>query len=334
MKSHKAPTQVTIAGTREETLVSRVVSDYWRPAAILGGGVALAILLVQILTQRAEAKADASWERLRKDVGFGLRLQTPGAAVLGGLAEELASTPSGPWAKALQVGEFVQKGEYDASCRAAEELAAKWADHPVAKDPLYEGKGVPQTLVQRLQSRKSALEAWEGERPYLLANPSLPEGSPRVRVETSRGAFVLGLYEGDAPRHVENFLKLCGEGFYNGTKVHKVIPRLLVQGGDPNSREGAPETWGSGGPGYDLEPEAGKLSHFKLVIASIQEEDKTASNGSQFMITVADAHAFDGKSTVFGVVLEGAEVLEQIASAELAEDRPLEPVVVESTTIL
>ncbi len=334
MKDHKAPTQVTIASSREETLVSKAVHAYWKPAAILGAGIAVTILLVQILGKRAEGQADASWERLRRDVSFGFGVQTPGAAVLGGLAEELASTPSGPWAKALQVGEFVQKGEYDASCRAAEELVAKWGDHPVARDALFEGKGAQQTLVQRLKSRKSALESWEAERAYLFANPSLPDGSPRVQIVTSRGAIVLGLYQELAPRHVENFLKLCGEGFYNGTKLHKVIPSLLAQGGDPNSREGAPETWGSGGPGYDLEPEPNKLSHFRLALASTQEEGKAVSNGSQFMITVADAFAFDGKSTVFGAVLEGADVLEQIASAELEGDRPLEPVVVESTTIL
>src|SRR6185436_15276319 len=92
----------------------------------------------------------------------------------------------------------------------------------------------------------------------------LPPDAPRVRLNTSKGPIVVGLYVDRAPKHAENFLKLCREGAYNGTKFHRVVRGSLVQGGDPNSVSGEPDSWGSGGPARAIVPEnAPRLRHSK-----------------------------------------------------------------------
>jgi peptidyl-prolyl cis-trans isomerase B (cyclophilin B) len=174
----------------------------------------------------------------------------------------------------------------------------------------------------------------------LFSNPPLPPDAPRVRVSTSKGALVVGLYVDRAPRHAENFLRLCREGYYNRTKFHRVVRGSLIHGGDPNSIEGAPETWGSGGPETTLEPEVDpKLRHFKGALVAWKAPGETRSHGSQFFITTADQSPMDedqkgGRTVVFGLVLEGHETLEAIESSAVVEDRPQDPAVIEATEIL
>lgn len=336
MTKHKAPTQVTLAPTHEETELHRFVQRYWKLGVSAAVGVAVVIVGVQMMREQGSKAEVESWRRLGQEVGFGsANLRTPSAAVLGDLADELQDQVAGPWAKAIQVGESLRKEDYEGARKELEELEARWPHHPLVTTPLYpEDDGTRRTLRQHVEARIPALKAWEAGLPGLFANPPLPEGSPRVRLNTSQGAIVVGLYAERAPEHVENFLKLCREGFYDGTKFHRVVRGQLIQGGDPNTREGDPSTWGQGGPGYKIPAEASGLWHFPDVLAAAKQQDDTESSGSQFYITTSDVHSLDGAYTVFGVVVEGKDVVEAIGAAPVDGEKPLEPVVIESTEVL
>jgi len=140
-------------------------------------------------------------------------------------------------------------------------------------------------------------------------------------LQTSHGTIELELFDGDAPKTVENFRKLAADGFYDGVIFHRVIPDFMIQGGDPT---------GTGGPGYTFEDEinAHKLVRGALAMANAGPN----TNGSQFFLVTAQACPWlDGKHTVFGGVSEGMEVLERLESVETdGSDRPREPVGIES----
>jgi cyclophilin family peptidyl-prolyl cis-trans isomerase len=144
------------------------------------------------------------------------------------------------------------------------------------------------------------------------------------------------LYAELAPKHVENFVKLCREGFYNGTKFHRVMRGFMIQGGDPNSREGAPETWGAGGPDYKVAHEESGLAHFAGYLSAAKKTGEKESSGSQFFITTGDAHHLDGQHVVFGKVLDGLDVVGTIESSAVVEgtDRPVNPVSIQTVEIL
>ena len=129
-------------------------------------------------------------------------------------------------------------------------------------------------------------------------------------------------YPDDAPKTVENFRTLSGQGFYDGIIFHRVIPDFMIQGGDPTGT-------GSGGPGYQFEDEFNdrKVDRGALAMANAGPD----TNGSQFFIVTADACPWlDGKHTVFGRVVEGMDVVDAISNVPRdARDKPREPVAIE-----
>jgi peptidyl-prolyl cis-trans isomerase B (cyclophilin B) len=141
-------------------------------------------------------------------------------------------------------------------------------------------------------------------------------------LHTNHGPVQLELYDEDAPKTVENFRKLAGEGFYNGVIFHRVIPDFMIQGGDPTGT-------GSGGPGYSFEDEFNDHAVDRGALAMANAGPNT--NGSQFFIVTADACPWlDGKHTVFGRVTDGMDVVDAISQVETgAADRPLEDIVIE-----
>ena len=143
---------------------------------------------------------------------------------------------------------------------------------------------------------------------------------------TSEGTIELDLFDDDAPKTVENFTKLAGEGFYDGLIFHRVIPDFMIQGGCPRGD-------GTGGPGYSFEDEFNDHPVARGYLAMANAGPNT--NGSQFFIVTTEAAAWlDGKHTVFGRVASGQDVADKISTVERdGRDRPLEPVVIESLTI-
>jgi cyclophilin family peptidyl-prolyl cis-trans isomerase len=137
---------------------------------------------------------------------------------------------------------------------------------------------------------------------------------------TNHGAIRLELFPDDAPVTVDNFVKLAGEGFYDGVVFHRVIPDFMIQGGDPTGT-------GSGGPGYTFEDEINdhKVERGALAMANAGPN----TNGSQFFVVTADSCPWlDGKHTVFGRVVEGMDVVDAISELPTENDRPREPAVI------
>jgi cyclophilin family peptidyl-prolyl cis-trans isomerase len=145
-------------------------------------------------------------------------------------------------------------------------------------------------------------------------------------IETNRGAIDVELHDGDAPKTVENFLKLARDGFYDGVIFHRVIPDFMIQGGDPTGT-------GMGGPGYQFEDEINQHRIVRGALAMANSGPNT--NGSQFFIVTADECPWlDGAHTVFGRVTGGMEVVETIGSAVTdAQDRPLDEVRIEAVRV-
>jgi len=140
----------------------------------------------------------------------------------------------------------------------------------------------------------------------------------KATLQTSAGPIVVELHDGDAPKTVENFRKLAGDGFYDGLVFHRVIPDFMIQGG-------CPEGTGRGGPGYTFEDEINdhKIVRGALAMANAGPD----TNGSQFFIVTAEAASWlDGKHTVFGRVVDGMDAVDAIESTPSdASDRPTEP---------
>jgi peptidyl-prolyl cis-trans isomerase B (cyclophilin B) len=147
-----------------------------------------------------------------------------------------------------------------------------------------------------------------------------------VTLHTNHGAIAVELFDDDAPKTVENFLKLARDGFYNGVIFHRVIPDFMIQGGDPTGT-------GSGGPGYQFEDEFNDNKVVRGALAMANAGPNT--NGSQFFIVTTEAASWlDGKHTVFGRVTDGMDVIDAISALETdARDRPREDVVIDRVDV-
>jgi peptidyl-prolyl cis-trans isomerase B (cyclophilin B) len=141
-------------------------------------------------------------------------------------------------------------------------------------------------------------------------------------MHTNHGPIELELFDGDAPKTVENFRKLSSEGFYDGLVFHRVIKDFMIQGG-------CPQGTGTGGPGYTFEDEFNDNKVVRGALAMANAGPNT--NGSQFFIVTTDAAPWlDGKHTVFGRVTSGMDAVDAIeAQPTGARDRPVEDAVIE-----
>jgi peptidyl-prolyl cis-trans isomerase B (cyclophilin B) len=141
-------------------------------------------------------------------------------------------------------------------------------------------------------------------------------------LHTNKGSIAFELFDGDAPKTVENFLKLARDGFYDGVIFHRVIPDFMIQGGDPTGT-------GRGGPGYTFEDEINehKIERGALAMANAGPD----TNGSQFFIVTTDSAPWlDGKHTVFGRVTEGMDVVDTISEVERdMNDKPRDDIAIE-----
>jgi peptidyl-prolyl cis-trans isomerase B (cyclophilin B) len=132
-------------------------------------------------------------------------------------------------------------------------------------------------------------------------------------IHTKLGDITLKFFPDVAPNHVNNFIELAKKGFFNGTIFHRVVPKFVIQGGDPNSKTPDRSKHGMGGPGYSVKAEFSNTPH-KRGTLSMARSAHPDSAGSQFFICVADASFLDGKYTVFGEVAKGMEVVDKIVS--------------------
>lgn len=152
-------------------------------------------------------------------------------------------------------------------------------------------------------------------------------------LHTNKGNITIE-FNTSTPKTVENFKKLAKEGFYDGTKFHRVIKGFMSQGGDPFSKDDSKSAmWGTGGPGYKFEDEiTTNNKNDKYTISMANAGPNT--NGSQFFINAANNNFLDAKHTVFGKVVAGADVADAINNVATGPgDRPLEPVVITNITL-
>ena len=148
-------------------------------------------------------------------------------------------------------------------------------------------------------------------------------------LKTNFGNIEIEFMQDDAPITVNNFIKLAEEGFYNGTRFHRVIDGFMIQGGDPLSKDlDMRERWGTGGPGYTFEDEIHENNKNDIgTIAMANAGPDT--NGSQFFINTNNNNFLDTKHTVFGKVVSGMDVVRKISGVEVGtNDQPVDDVLV------
>jgi len=154
----------------------------------------------------------------------------------------------------------------------------------------------------------------------------------QVLLNTSIGDIDIELWSKEAPKACRNFVQLCMEGYYNGTIFHRVIPGFVIQGGDPNTKGDDKSKYGMGGYAgkyfdvgvendmttWNIPAEFNDIKH-RHGILSMARSASPNSGGSQFFICAGDVPNLDGKYTVFGQVIEGQEIIDQIVN--LPRDR-------------
>jgi peptidyl-prolyl cis-trans isomerase B (cyclophilin B) len=132
-------------------------------------------------------------------------------------------------------------------------------------------------------------------------------------ISTDHGDLKVAFWPDVAPKTVENFKKLARDGFYDGTAFHRVIKGFMIQGGCPNTKEGAKGLPGTGDPGYKVKAEFNSKPHVRGVL-SMARSSHPDSAGCQFFIVHGDARFLDRQYTAFGQLVGGDEVLEKIAN--------------------
>ena len=341
MAKHRSATDVTVAPLAERSVLETWIDQYWKVALAIFAVIAGGILFRQWKAESAQQVQDQGWASLNGlidvvETQFGAPQVTIGdPAALESFATENASIGAGAWAQLMAVPGHAEQNEFDAALAALDTFSSSHPEHPFSTQT-FDFEGTQKTIAAELRERLESMSALHAELPGLQGNPEPPAGSPRARINTSEGEIEITLYEGRAPQHVANFLKLAGDGTYAGTNFHRTMPGFMIQGGDQNSIAGAPETWGSGDAGYTIPQEPSDLQHFPGVLAMAKRGDQVESSGHQFYITVGSPMHLDGVHTVFGTVTSGMEVVRRIVARPTVEGGtlPVEPVTIHSVDVL
>jgi len=138
----------------------------------------------------------------------------------------------------------------------------------------------------------------------------------QATLHTNHGPIVVELFEGEAPKTVDNFLKLSNDGYYDGLTFHRIIPDFMIQGG-------CPQGTGTGGPGYEFEDEFNEHKVERGALAMANRGPNT--NGSQFFICNADCHSKLAPSyNLFGYVVDGLDVVKQLRQGDTMDKLTVE----------
>jgi peptidyl-prolyl cis-trans isomerase B (cyclophilin B) len=159
-------------------------------------------------------------------------------------------------------------------------------------------------------------------------------------IKTSDGEMVVQFWTDAAPNTIDNFKKLARQDFYKGTIFHRIIKGFMIQGGDPNSKDPSKEnSYGEGGPGYQIKAEFNDHSHERGVLSMARASDPDSA-GSQFFICLAPIHRLDHQYTTFGKLIKGDDVLDKIGNTPVERNaqgetsKPTKRVVIESVKIV
>jgi peptidyl-prolyl cis-trans isomerase B (cyclophilin B) len=202
------------------------------------------------------------------------------------------SAEEAPQIKAMLAQQYFWTEEFDKALAVYEELSkvGSWAS----------------LIAQPKQNAMEAKALYDQEMEYRKSD----KDHPRAEIITGKGRILVELFEDDAPNAVANFISLAEAKFYDGQKFHRVIPKFMAQGGDPNSKDEDPSNDGSGGPGYTIKTEISKRNHMRGSLSYANAGINT--DGSQFFVTVVPTFWLNGKHAVFGRVLEGMPVVDSL----------------------
>lgn len=331
MAKHKAATEITIAQEERSAFAAFTDRYKWHGLAVLAA-IGMGILWQQRASNEAVESNRSDWARL-----YAAQLSDDVVTSLASAVRDIERSDVTVWAQIGQTLALVDDRAYPDAVQVLSQAIPNSPDlltrvtFPVGPD------GAEQTLMEHLTASLEAERQWAEDNPNIFENPAPPEGSPEVELETDRGIIRIALYMNEAPAHVKNFMKLVEEGYYDNTRFHRVVTGGFIQGGDPNSREDDAASWGLGGPDTQIPSEKNSLIHAKGVLAAAKKGGATDSSGSQFYITCSPQHQFDGRYVVYGKVLEGLEIVEDISNGEIRTDKretPVEPVRILSTRVL
>lgn len=302
----------------------------WNTALTVALVIAALVAVWRWTSASKQSKLDAAW------MEFG-RFEDTLFASRAAVAQSLTDVPvvARPWARLLQsTAPIQQPGKAAESRELLEKFAREQPEEATRVTLVPEAMG-PTAVAASLAS----LEAWEGAHRGLTVNPAPADGE-RVQITTDLGTIEIAFFPSAAPAHVANFLKLAKEGYYNGTLFHRVVKGgiHIVQGGDPNTKDGKPETWGLGGPGEGIPLEVNKLAHLRGAVAMARpgsSAGKPMSSGSQFYFVTEPSFSLNRRYTVFGTVVSGMDVVDKIAAGEIEPnaDRPKNPVRITKTEV-
>ena len=163
--------------------------------------------------------------------------------------------------------------------------------------------------------------------------PVVDEGPLEAVIETAEGSFTIHLLADLAPRHVRHFAKTARAGGFDGTTVHRVVPRGIIQGGDPLSKDPAKKSlYGTGGLGL-LKSEFSPRPMARGSVAAVLRPRDPDSGGNQFFVVLADQPSLTGKYTIFGEVTSGMDVVDRIGETPVEGDKPVARIVIQKVTI-
>lgn len=155
-----------------------------------------------------------------------------------------------------------------------------------------------------------------------------------AEITTTMGTIQVEFYPDKAPLHVFTFITRAESGFYDGTTFHRVIENFMIQGGDPNSKDSDPNNDGQGGPLVMLPHEFNDIKHVPGILSTARVSNVNAGAGSQFFIMHGTSPNLDNQYTVFGMVTEGMDVVNKIATTPKdPRDRPLKDVVIKTIKV-
>ncbi len=340
MAQHKAPTEVTVVAGDEPSRLALFVEKHWVKGAAVALVIAALILFTQFQAEQEAEKVNQSWSRLMTAVeedGMGRLVADP--EVMAGIRAELEGTVAGPWSLYLEAQGLRDEGRYDEAIAALVQIPDRYPDHPLITETRTYGESItPLNAIERLNKVFTSEKEWREQRPELFGNPEPTASAPRVRFQTDAGDFVVALYSEKAPLHAENFLAQVNEGTYNGLTFHRAAFGQMIETGDPTTRdaESDPMAWGRQGVEGSVESEDTGLYHFGGALSANKVAGEEGSNASLIAILAQPAHFRDGNNVVFGTVVEGLDVVRDIAGRpnDPTGQRPVEPVTIQTASVV
>ena len=170
-------------------------------------------------------------------------------------------------------------------------------------------------------------------RPVASPAPIADEGPLEAVIETAEGSFVIRLLADAAPRHVRHFAETARAGGFDGTTFHRIVPRGIIQGGDPLSKDPAKKAlYGTGGLGL-LKAEFSARPMTRGSVAAVLRPSSPDSAGNQFFVVLSDQPSLTGRFTIFGEVTSGMDVVYRIGETPVDGDKPQRRVIIQKVTI-